>query len=241
MPERQLLANDHALLVCFDPRWKLAAVLSVVAAALWLRNPSGLLQIFLFTVGLAVCARVSPRQLLSRLGLTALILAPFAVLQPVVGSSGEAWWVSLMRLYAKALSIVTLALFFTATTPPMTSLKAAESVFVPGLLLRIGLLTYRYLFVFSRELRRMGVAMQVRGFRAGPNRHTYRTTAHMAGTLLVRGYERAERVGQAMRCRGFEGRFHSLTRLRTRVVDVALFALMTAAALAITVASSILS
>jgi cobalt/nickel transport system permease protein len=45
--------------------------------------------------------------------------------------------------------------------------------------------------------------------------------------LLVRGVERAERVEQAMRCRGFDGRFRSLTRFQTRARDVAAFFLLT--------------
>ena len=41
--------------------------------------------------------------------------------------------------------------------------------------------------------------------------------------LLVRGFERAERVGHAMRCRGFDGRFRTLTEFRTRPADVVAF------------------
>ena len=53
----------------------------------------------------------------------------------------------------------------------------------------------------------------------------------VAGMLLVRASERAERVAQALRCRGFEGRFQSLTTFRTRWPDVLFLAavLLTAA------------
>jgi cobalt/nickel transport system permease protein len=56
--------------------------------------------------------------------------------------------------------------------------------------------------------------------------HAYRTVGQVTGTLLVRGADRADRVAQAMRCRGFEGRFHSLATFRTRPADVLMFALM---------------
>jgi cobalt/nickel transport system permease protein len=52
----------------------------------------------------------------------------------------------------------------------------------------------------------------------------------VAGALLVRSHERAERVGQAMRCRGFDGRFRSLTAFRTRPADVTFFLLTAGAA-----------
>jgi cobalt/nickel transport system permease protein len=59
-----------------------------------------------------------------------------------------------------------------------------------------------------------------------PSRHCYRTLGHVAGTLLVRGHERAERVGQAMRCRGFDGHFRTLTTFRTTAADVTAFLLI---------------
>jgi cobalt/nickel transport system permease protein len=53
---------------------------------------------------------------------------------------------------------------------------------------------------------------------------------HVAGLLVVRAADRAEHVSQAMRCRGFEGRFHSLTSFQTNPADVAFCAVIIAAA-----------
>jgi cobalt/nickel transport system permease protein len=66
----------------------------------------------------------------------------------------------------------------------------------------------------------------VRGFRNRPSLRSYRTVGHVAGTLLVRSSEQAERVAQAMRCRGFDGRFRSLTEFRTTAADGILFLLV---------------
>jgi cobalt/nickel transport system permease protein len=123
----------------------------------------------------------------------------------------------------KALTISTLVLIVLATAPLDATFKAAHSLHVPGLFVQIGMMAYRYLFVFTGELQRLRIALRARGYRNRPNRHSYRTIGHVAGTLLVRGYERSERVGQAMRCRGFDGRFRSLVDFRTRACDVAAF------------------
>jgi cobalt/nickel transport system permease protein len=116
-----------------------------------------------------------------------------------------------LRLLAKAAAILTLMLVLLATAPLEATFKAAHALRVPGLLVQLAMLTMRYTFLFGTELTRMRVALRVRGYRSRVARHSYRTIGHVAGTLLVRGYERAERVGQAMRCRGFDGRFRSLT------------------------------
>jgi cobalt/nickel transport system permease protein len=113
-----------------------------------------------------------------------------------------------------------------ASAPLDATLKAAHSLRVPGLVVQLALLTYRYLFLLADELGRLRTALRVRGFRNRASRHAYRTVGRVAGTLLVRGYERGERVGQAMRCRGFDGRFRSLTAFRTRPIDVLTFAVV---------------
>ena len=94
----------------------------------------------------------------------------------------------------------------------------------------ITLLTYRYVFLFLEELNRLRIALRVRGFRNAMSVHAYRTVGQVSGTLLVRGSDRADHVAQAMRCRGFDGDFHTLTPFRTTLSDPLMFALMVAVA-----------
>jgi len=95
------------------------------------------------------------------------------------------------------------------------------------------MLAYRYVFVVGEEFVRLRNALRVRGFRSGANRHSYRTIGQVSGTLLVKGYERAERVGQAMRCRGFDGRFRALSSSSTSLADVLFFILVAGAAVSL--------
>jgi cobalt/nickel transport system permease protein len=52
--------------------------------------------------------------------------------------------------------------------------------------------------------------MKIRGFQPRTNLHTYRSYAYLAAMLLVHSHDRADRVYQAMLCRGFHGKFYSL-------------------------------
>jgi cobalt/nickel transport system permease protein len=72
------------------------------------------------------------------------------------------------------------------------------------------MITYRYLFVFEQAYQRLIRAARVRGFTPGTNLHSYRTYAYLAGMLLVQAWSRANRVSNAMKCRGFNGKFHTL-------------------------------
>ena len=49
--------------------------------------------------------------------------------------------------------------------------------------------------------------MRARGFRPRTSRHTWRSYGNLMGMLLVRALERAQRVEEAMLCRGYNGAF----------------------------------
>jgi len=222
-----LLPSPDSPLYRFDSRWKLAGIAVAMAAVLALRNPRTLTIAFAACLLLAVFGQVPIRWLLRRLGEVALFLSPFAFLLPFLATGdGHDWLTVAVRVYAKGLSVVTLALVLLSTSTLPTIFKAAHALRFPTTLLHVVMLTYRYVFVLGQELRRMRIALRVRGYRVRANAHTYRTTAHTAGTLLVRGYERAERVSRAMRCRGFDGRFRSLIEFRTRREDLVFLALV---------------
>jgi cobalt/nickel transport system permease protein len=117
------------------------------------------------------------------------------------------------RLTLKSNAIL-LALIALLATSSVAKLGHAMGLLrVPDKLVNLLLLTYRYIFVIEEEYQRLRRAARIRCFKPGTNLHTYRTYAHLVGMLLVRAEARAERVQQAMRCRGFHGRFYSLHEL----------------------------
>jgi cobalt/nickel transport system permease protein len=220
-----------------DPRWRLAALVPAALAVAVLRTWPAALAALAGALLLALLARLPLRWFLGRLAPVALFLALFAVPLPFLldgaGAVSERGLAVAVVLFAKGLAVTSLALVLLAAGPLDATLKAAHALRVPGLLVHLALLTWRYAFLLADELRRLRIALRVRGYRNRPTRHSYRTLGHVAGTLLVRGHERAERVGQAMRCRGFDGRFRSLAAFRTTAADVLAFALIVGAAAAL--------
>jgi cobalt/nickel transport system permease protein len=215
-----------------DPRWKLAAFALALAAAALLKGLTSVLLALLCSLLLAWYGRLPPRWLLGRLGLLLLMLSPFILCLPFL-LPDESWETGLRLsgvLTAKALALMTLALVLLTSAPLPDTLKAAHALHVPGLLVQLLALTYRYVFLVAGELARLRIALRARGYRNRPTRHCYRTIGHAAGSLLIRSHERGERVAQAMRCRGFDGQYRSLAGFRTRPADVVFFFLVTAGA-----------
>jgi cobalt/nickel transport system permease protein len=218
-----------------DARWRLAALLLAAAAVAALRSPITAAVAFGGSLALVALARLPRRWFLPRLlGSFAFLVLFTAVLPFAVDDGGPALEVGPVRatgagtrlamtICLKALTILNLMLVLLATAPLPTTLKAAHALRLPGLLVQLAVLTYRYTFLLGAELARTRVALRVRGYRARFTRHNYRTVGRVAGSLLVRGHERAERVAQAMACRGFDGRFRALAEFHTSAADVTAF------------------
>jgi len=224
-----------------DPRWKLATLALLAVSALLLRSLAAVSLALGLALVLALVGRLLGRWFWSRLGWTALLLALFVAPLPfLLADDNPAWqwgWLRLTPrglalagvLAGKALTVLILTLVLLTSAPLDANLKAAHALRVPGLLIQLALLSYRYLFLLAEELQRLRIALRVRGFRQRTNRHSFRTVGQVAGLLLVRSHERAERVAQAMRCRGFDGCFRSLTDFRTTLADLLTSALLVAA------------
>jgi cobalt/nickel transport system permease protein len=228
-----------------DPRWKLAAFMLAALSTALLRTLPPALAAGAATFMLVLAARIPLGWLLARLGGVALALAFFLAWLPFLHhgteSSWQLGWVSLspdglalaVLLSVKALTVVALMVTLFTSTPVQDVFKAAHALRVPGVLVHIVLLTFRFIYLIADEFARLRIALRVRGFRTGGNWHSYRTVGQVAGTLLVRSHDRAERVAQAMRCRGFDGCFRSLHEFHTRLVDVAAFGMIVGSAAAL--------
>lgn len=80
-------------------------------------------------------------------------------------------------------------------------------------------LSYHYVRLLADEWHKLRIALRLRGFRNRFSWHAYATVGMLLGSLLVRSYERAQRLEQSLRSRGFDGCYRSLDRLRLGAHD----------------------
>jgi cobalt/nickel transport system permease protein len=232
------LPTRDSLLARRDPRWRLAAFgLAMIGVAVLQQLPA-VAAALAFALGVAAVGRVPWAWYRTRIALLLVALLPFLIVVPFVVDRGERLWewrflhvtdaglVVGAVLACKTVALVTLALTLLVTAPLHLMLSAAAKLGVPRLFVQLTLMTYRYVFLILDELNRLRTALRVRGFRNAMTGHAYRTVGQVAGTLIVRGADRADRVAHAMRCRGFEGRFRTLDANRTRPADVLMFVLI---------------
>ena len=166
------------------------------------------------------------------LGKRLLAVAPFALMvgafNPLLdreavaqigGLSLSGGWVSYASILLRFLLTVSAALVLIGTTGLNGICMAIEKLGVPKVFATQLLLLYRYIFVLADEAMRMSRARSLRAQgRRGMGLGVY---GQILGHLLLRTYARAQRIYQAMICRGFDGTVRVSGRLQMRAADVA--------------------
>ncbi len=174
-----------------DGGWRYGAVLALLA-------------------GLWLAARV-PLAYLGRRWLAATPFILMAALLPLASAADHALTLA-VSVVLKAYAAILLLSLLGATTPIEGIIESLQRLGAPRGLGLTAILMHRYLFVLLAEWRRVARARECRtGGRVTTGRT--RVWANQAAMVFVRGWERAERVAQAMLARGFRGEF---PRLRPR-------------------------
>ncbi len=123
----------------------------------------------------------------------------------------------MITLRANTVMIALTALL--ATMEPAHLGFALDRLGVPHKFTHIMLFMVRYVEVIHQEYHRLRDALRLRSFRPGCNRHTFKTFGYIVGLLLLRSIDRSERISEAMKCRGFQGRFYVLTPFALSPID----------------------
>ncbi|MBI4675499.1 MAG: cobalt ECF transporter T component CbiQ [Chloroflexi bacterium] len=212
-----------------DPRVKVVLALAFILTASLTPFGAWAAYILLFAIVLSIemLSELGIRYVLKRAFLaTPFVLAALPLIFTVQGTPIAAFtlgaWTFSMTLEGveRVLSIafkswvsVQMAIVLAATTTFPELLNAMRALRLPKLLVAIFGLMWRYLFVLADEALRL---LRARAARSGASREPgrarggsvvwrARVTGGMAGNLLVRSFERGDRIYAAMAARGYDG------------------------------------
>lgn len=215
----------------WDPRVKIP-VLLIMAFTIGMLKDIRLAGVGLaISIGLVAISHIPISFILRRLRWVFVFLTPFALIMPIavpgriiwsfrfISVSSEGLLLAIL-IFLKAVAIVLLIFPMFGTAPFHISMKALQNLRIPVRFVQIILFTYRYIFVFLEEIRRMNDAAKTRGFEVKTRWHTFRTLGNFIGVLLVRSFERTERLYNAMISRGYTGKLVTLSSLRMTLHDI---------------------
>jgi cobalt/nickel transport system permease protein len=218
----EILAGQQSTIHCLDPRAKLITTLVFVCIVVSFGKYeiSALLPFILFPLALVHAADLPAGILLKKL----LQVLPFAlfigafnplldrqILLQIGSCEISGGWISFASILLRFALTVFAALILIATTSFTGVCMAMERLGAPRIFTLQLLFLYRYLFVLIDEAIRMVRARALRSFNG--RGMGLKVAGNMAGQLLLRTLDRAQRIHQAMLCRGFDGEIRMLRPL----------------------------
>ncbi len=215
------LSEKRGLLQAVNPLVKLAAVVFMISASLFITNLSILAVLCFIPIFLAVASRLPMKDFLSRTAIiplfSAVIAIPFLFMTPgtniaasslggfnlaITAEGVTRFLVFSVRVWFCVASLITLVL----STGFDKLLKLLSSIRVPNVMIQLFSLTYRYFFVSIHEAQSVLIGKEARTYNHKKtfNLQSLKDLGHILSALFIRTYERSERVYLAMKARGFD-------------------------------------
>ncbi len=223
------LAARDTPLTRLDPRAHVVTTLAFVVVVVSFDRyaVAPMLPLAAYPVALAALGDLPPAVLARKL----LLAAPFAVLVGIFNplldrapmlafgnATVAAGWVSFASILVRFGLTVGAALVLVAGAGVHSLCVALARLGVPQVLTAQLLFLFRYAFVLGAEAARMATARELR---SGGRALALSAYGPLAGHLLLRAFERAQRIHWAMLSRGFDGELRSLRTLRWSSRDTA--------------------
>lgn len=208
------LAAGRSVLHRLDPRAKVLAtfvfILCVVSFGRY--ELSALIPFFILPACLIGLGQLPAGYLASKVLLVCPFVVAVGVFNPLVDRAVllhvglfevSGGWISFASMLVRTVLTVGAALILAALTGFPAICRALQRLGMPGIFAMQLMFLYRYLFVLAEEVAR---AARARELRAGDGkRGGFGSYAALMGHLLLRTWQRAERMHMAMLARGFTG------------------------------------
>lgn len=211
------LARKNTVIHRIHPITKLlATIVYLIAVASFNRYEiSGLLPFIIYPMFLILLAELPAAPIFKRLLMVEPLIIGIGILNPLFDPRG---WITFGSIMIKCGFTVTACLVLVSTTGLDKIAKALRTLKVPNIFVLQLLLTFRYISVLIEELARMVRAYALRA----PQQKGVRLkdSGAFAGQLLLRTFDRAQRVYNSMRLRGFNGEYHSYRKTKVQWKDI---------------------
>ena len=214
-----LLANSNSLIHSLDARAKVmvtfAFIVSVVSFGKY--ECTRLLPFFIFPAVIIVLANLPPLYFVRKIALLCPFILMVGLFNPVFDRAGlyhigqieiSGGWVSLASLLIRSILTIGAAFLLVGTTGFTATCQTLERVGIPQFFVVQLLFLHRYLFVLADETGRSSRARELRS--CGKKGLGISSFGSLVGHLLLRTWQRAERIHTAMLARGFTGQIHAL-------------------------------
>jgi cobalt/nickel transport system permease protein len=213
-----LLANGNSAIHRLDARAKVLVTLVFILCVVSYNRYelTALLPFFIFPVIMVSLSGLPALYILRKIVLLCPFVLAVGIFNPIidrevllqlgpVGISGG--WISFASILTRSVLTVGTGFILVAVTGFTSVCQALERLGMPQVFAVQLLFLYRYIFVLTEESGRASRARELRS--CGKKGQGIRSFSSLVGHLLLRTWQRAERIHMAMLARGFTGEFHA--------------------------------
>ena len=226
------LARKETAIHKIHPLMKLLTTVSylTVVVSFGKYDIGGLLPLLIYPSMVFALAEIPVKPILMRILLVSPFIIGLGILNPFFdhqvfllgGIEISRGWVTFLSLLIKSGLTVTAALLLIATTGMDRLAGALRMLKIPRVFVLQLLLTYRYISVLMEEVAR---TLRAYSLRAPGQKGVHRSAwGSLAGQLILRTIDRAQRIYEAMCLRGFTGEYYTGGFKEIRVWDLAYLA-----------------
>lgn len=218
-----LLANGDSSIHRLDARAKvLVTFVFIICIVSYGRYElSALFPFFIFPAVVIALADLPALFIIKKIALLCPFVLAVGIFNPVfdreilvhfgpLGISGG--WISFMSILVRSILTVGAAFILVGVTGFTAVCQALKRLGMPQVFAVQLLFLYRYIFVLTEEGGRASRARELRS--CGKKGLGIRSFSSLIGHLLLRTWQRAERIHMAMLARGFTGEFHARRQSR---------------------------
>ncbi|MBQ3664702.1 MAG: cobalt ECF transporter T component CbiQ [Lachnospiraceae bacterium] len=173
-------------------------------------KPQQCIYMCIYLILIKIIGEISMKKCIKRLKVIFTIVLVIGIANPIINrnivaqigkipiSSGM---ISMTTLMIKGCFAIIASYFFIITTGMENFCVALRMIHIPGVLITVILLIYRYIIVFLKEVQRIWTAYSMRA----PNQKgvNFKAWGSMIGSLMIRSIDKAGNVYDSMELRGF--------------------------------------
>lgn len=227
-----------------DARVNLVALMVMAFGFSALSDLSSIPFMLGITLTLVWWSGLAPGDLLKRLHLPGLLVLSLVLILPFTAGDTVLWQAgpvsittegssAALLITARFLAILSIANALLYNTSVSQVITAMRSLGVPWLMTDLALLMHRYMWELKKDLANMRLSMRLRGQPEKLSLANLKATGWLFASLLVRSYQRSDRIYRAMRLRGYGSMDLDQPNARVRFPDLAVLSLLTSSVVAL--------
>jgi len=221
----------------FDPRAKIVCIVILILSVMLINDLIVLCVAFISSIILVLLSKLPIGFILKRVKWVFFFVIALLIIIPITTSGDVLYSLGFITITKqgihlasmislKALSAALLLFPIVSTMTFITFIRAIEHLRIPNKIVQMISFIYRYIFVISDELYKTRLSVKSRNVNEKSYFLKHQVLGNIIGMIMIRSYERGERIRDAMISRGYNGTIQSIHTFKLKKIDILKFSLI---------------